>query len=115
MVTTVDRPHMYFDVDSTLIKPYEGTPEIFSQDTILINNSFFKINTKVIQDIKLCKTRGHTCVVWSQGGSSWAQTVLRTLDLERYVDICMAKPSWFVDDRSPYDILDASRWYDGNF
>jgi len=115
---TEERPHMYFDVDGTLVRPFksfEEESEATEYDSISINNTQMKINTKVVQDLQMCRTRGHVVVVWSQGGSSWAETVVKALGIAQYVDIIIAKPSWYVDDRSPGTILDDSRYYDGNF
>ena len=106
---------MYFDVDSTLVRPILEKEITMSNTTILIGDIIFRVNHEIINDIKLCKVRGHVVVIWSQGGSSWAAKVIAALGLSSYVDICMAKPSWYVDDRQPEDILDKSRWYDGNF
>ena len=44
------------------------------------------------------KARGHTVVVWSQGGHAWAESVCKTLGIDHMVDICMDKPNWYVDD-----------------
>jgi len=118
MVVTLERPHMYFDVDGTLVRPFksfEEESEATDTDFIIINNTMMKVNLKVIEDLKMCRTRGHTVVVWSQGGSSWACTVVQALNLEEFVDIVIAKPSWYVDDKTPGTILDDSRYYDGNF
>lgn len=118
MFITKEKPHMYFDVDSTLVRPAKDAEEwlkLNEDQFVFIENTAMVINTKVIKDLKMCKVRGHTVVVWSQGGSSWAETVVKALDLVDYVDVVMAKPSWYVDDRKWDDILDKSRWYDGNF
>lgn len=114
MIVTKERPHMYFDVDGTLVRPVKDGEDFFN-GTVIIGDKLFKINLRVIEDLKICRTRGHTCVVWSQGGSWWAETVIRALNLVSYVDVVMAKPSWYVDDRKPGTILDDSRWYDGEF
>jgi hypothetical protein len=102
---------MYFDVDHTLVRPVEVGEEIFSPDIVQIGLHFFKINTQVVEDLKLGYTRGHEIIVWSQGGSTWAARVIVALELDFYVSVCMAKPSWYVDDRAPDDILDKSRYY----
>jgi FMN phosphatase YigB (HAD superfamily) len=44
------------------------------------------------------KARGHTVVVWSQGGWDWAQRAVIALGIEQLVDVCMSKPDWYVDD-----------------
>jgi hypothetical protein len=44
------------------------------------------------------KIRGSTIVVWSAAGSEWAETVAKTLGLEKYVDLCIGKPTWVYDD-----------------
>jgi hypothetical protein len=51
-----------------------------------------------IQLIRQFKARGHTIVVWSQGGWSWAESVVKTLGIENLVDIVMDKPNWYIDD-----------------
>lgn len=111
MKTTNERPHMYFDVDHTLVRPLLATEDIQEKDTVNIGLHFFKINTQAVEDLKLGYTRGHEVIVWSQGGSTWAARVIVALELELYVSVCMAKPSWYVDDRAPEDILDKSRYY----
>lgn len=118
-VITRERPHMYFDVDSTLVEPIKETvslKQLMSKASrVNIGGFEFRVNQDVIEDLKLCKARGHVVVVWSQGGSRWAGKVINKLGLDSYVDIVMAKPSWYVDDRLPNRILDKSRWYNGAF
>lgn len=115
MVVGKEAPYMFFDVDDTLVKPIEGPSSPMMGPFIQIRNQYFLINVRVIADLRLCKVRGHQAVVWSQGGATWAATVVRELGLEPYVDFVIAKPSWFIDDRKAEDILDKSRWYDGSF
>lgn len=42
--------------------------------------------------------RGYTIIVWSAGGYRWAETVLKELAIDNYVDIVMTKPTKYVDD-----------------
>jgi hypothetical protein len=51
-----------------------------------------------IEMIKQFKARGHTIVVWSQGGWAWAESVVKTLGIEHMVDLVIDKPSWYIDD-----------------
>ena len=115
MITTREAPHMYFDVDDTLVKPIDRPTDMELRPFVRIDRHYFLINTRVIKDLRIGKTRGHVVVVWSQGGSAWADKVVKALGLDAYVDVVMAKPSWYVDDRAADDILDQSRWYDGSF
>lgn len=45
------------------------------------------------------KLRGHTVIVWSAGGWEWAEAVVRSLGIEKYVDLVIEKPMWYYDDR----------------
>ena len=51
-----------------------------------------------IELLKQFKARGHTVIVWSQGGQGWAKAVVEKLGIEEIVDIVMSKPSWYIDD-----------------
>lgn len=53
---------------------------------------------KHVEMLKQFAFRGHTVVVWSQGGSDWAEAAVEALGLQKYVDIIMPKPYWFFDD-----------------
>lgn len=115
MFITPEKPHMYFDVDGTLVRPLLKGENFLEEDVSLIGGRLFKVNKSVVDDLRVCKARSHIVVVWSQGGSDWAATVVKALSLEKYVTVVMAKPSWYIDDRSPGEILDPTRWYDGKF
>lgn len=63
-----------------------------------------------IEQLKKHKMRGHTVVVWSAGGYDWAETVVRTLRLEKYVDLVICKPTWIYDDTQPQDFMPKPQW-----
>lgn len=98
-----DKPIVFYDVDDTLVVWNDQ-----SEDAVKFNagayNVFAVPHKKHIQLMKEFKARGFTIVVWSQGGSQWAESVIKTLALESVVDIIMPKPYWYVDD------LHVTRW-----
>jgi len=55
-------------------------------------------NEKHIDLVKKHHGRGYTVIVWSAGGVEWAETVVKTLELESYVDIVLSKPVKYIDD-----------------
>lgn len=69
-----------------------------------------------IQAIKEHKARGHCVVVWSQGGSDWAEKVVIALNLTEYVDLVISKPSWFYDDIPAHLFMSETQrfWRDPN-
>lgn len=99
-----------FDVDDTLViwDWKEINPDGIG--LISINNPDGKCSELIMpheRHIKLLsefKARGHTVIVWSQGGSAWAASVCKTLGIDHLVDYAMDKPNWYVDD------LPASAW-----
>ena len=95
-----------FDVDDTLVmwdwREYspdgEGTIDIVNTECNVIECVL--PHYRHIQLLKQFKARGHTVIVWSQGGHSWAENVVKALQLQDLVDIVMDKPTWYVDDLS---------------
>lgn len=108
MFVTPEKPHMYFDVDYTLIRPW-GTADV------IIEEVPYQINKALISEMRVAKSRGHAVVVWSQGGSDWARRVCEELAITDLVDVVIAKPSWFTDDKPPEEILDVSRHFFRDF
>lgn len=106
MIVSCERPHMFFDVDSTLVRPVYEEHEVAD---IFIRGVGYVQNNELIYEMQVGRSRGHVIVVWSQGGVDWAKTVVRELKLEPYVDFILAKPSWYADDKLGSEILDASR------
>ena len=95
----------FFDVDNTLVKTYvnerpEGSILVPSWSAV----SIVAIKQHV-DAIKSFKARGMNIVVWSKGGSDWAETVIKLLDLTDYVDLIVNKPDWAFDDMPANKIL----------
>lgn len=83
-----------FDVDETLLM-FDGDPEYNTP----------RPHQTHIDKLKQHAYRGHTVIVWSAGGAAWAARAVAMLELEAFVDVVMAKPKWFYDDRQAHEIL----------
>lgn len=99
-----------FDVDDTLVlwDWRKHSPDGIGLIDIKSPNAGTTISVlphyRHIELLKQFKARGHTVIVWSQGGHEWVEKVVMALGLEAYVDYAMDKPNWYVDD------LDSSMW-----
>ncbi len=60
---------------------------------------------KHIALMKKHKGRGKFIIVWSAAGVKWAESVIKTLGLEDYVDLITTKPNTYVDDLPGNEIL----------
>jgi len=113
MIVIEDKPIAYFDVDDTLIMWEEhliNQEDLTDPKTVQINNMIMLVHKVHVEIMKKHKARGHTIVVWSQGGSEWAELAVKALELEEVVDIIMPKPYWAYDDL-PYDKALGERKY----
>lgn len=81
-----------FDVDDTLVM--WDLPDT----DLRVGGYPVKVHKEHVEAIKKAKARGHFVIVWSQGGQEWANEVVRTLQLQDYVDLVMCKPKWIFDD-----------------
>lgn len=125
-------PTVFFDVDDTLVM-WDATPEELETKGIVIEYPIQKVyNYKGVQTrlnirektvmphqlhIKKLiehKLRNHTVVVWSAGGSQWAEAVVRTLGLTDYVDLVVSKPNWCYDDLTAAEFIPTPIWIDNN-
>lgn len=91
-----------FPYDQTHTAPYEGSvafPDPYDGST-----NYLMPHQKHIDLIKKFKGRGYLIIVWSAGGNLWAESVVKTLGLESFVDIVLSKPSKYVDD------LNCEKW-----
>lgn len=92
---------VFYDCDDTLvlwdISEHPGAPittvSCFGYESSLVEH---KKNVNLL--IKF-KKLGYVVVVWSRTGSEWAEAVVKALGLEPYVDICISKPLFYVDDQ----------------
>lgn len=75
------------DVIVNFIDPYDGTER------------FLVMHEPHVKILKDRKARGAVIVVWSQSGYAWAETVIKAMGLEPYVDFIMSKPIAYIDDK----------------
>lgn len=101
---------LFVDCDETLIlwgdAEHEHDEEVKIQDPY-IESCIVKvvIHKRNIDLVKRNKGQGKTIIVWSAGGSKHAETVVKAVKLEKYVDYVMSKPNQYVDD------LDMKDWH----
>lgn len=118
---------VYFDCDDTLVR-WNPTSEQLNKEGIAIECPAGLIcvddelvpapswiarvvpHKKHIDQLIRHKMRGHTVVVWSAGGYDWAEQVVKTLQLEQYVDLVISKPKWIYDDVPANQILPTIQW-----
>lgn len=107
----------YFDVDDTLLiyekdLPADRLHEVF--ELSIEDRPFF--STRVaphhehIERLKEHKAWGNGVIVWSRSGFEWAETAVKALGLENYVDACLAKPMYYYDDKPCCKILGEHRY-----
>lgn len=90
-----------FDIDCTVIKPYSeaSADEILKFPTVAIKDENFLELSHITDRIKRHHMQGHYVRIWSAGGSAWAETVIKALKLDKYVDEVGSKPRWYFDDK----------------
>ncbi len=120
MIKVPDKPTIYVDVDDTLVM-WEGIGQGDSnlmQNAVAVEYSVHSLhvvngreipveriltqlvipNKAHIDLLKESKAGGMSVVVWSQGGSDWAEAVVKALNLTQFVDAVVSKPVAYVDD-----------------
>lgn len=96
--------NIFIDVDETLIRDCvnDETPDI----TIILNNESFpkKINHELINKIKKDSEKKYI-IVWTSNsfGEIWAKTVIAELQIEKYIDLTLFKPTEIIDDSPIHD------------
>lgn len=97
-----EKPTVFFDVDSTLVFAATDLPQDYTGQfhwIVFINEQDFYVHHIHVNKIKEFKARGHNVVVWSAGGSDWAEQVVIALELSAHVDLIIEKPRWYFDDK----------------
>ena len=86
-----------FDIDDSLISedpiheltvlvPFQGT-------TVAV-----AVNQELVDTIKSAYQSGKYVIAWSQSGDEWVDAVIKSLNLEHHVHLCMSKMSECYDD-----------------
>lgn len=91
---------VFCDVDETLIKwdkPTIKAPDKlalpYAGETVYVTPHHYHV-----QLVKMYKERGYFVVVWSANGFQHAKNAVTSLQLEKYVDLAMSKPTKHMDD-----------------
>lgn len=106
-----------FDVDGTLILPFEGddTTKVLVEDPVF-PCKFIKYQ-KHEPNIRLLREelqRGSICIVWSRGGWEWARNVIMALGIDHKNLLIMSKPMVYFDDVEVQDWLKDRVYLDPN-
>ena len=118
----------YFDVDDTLIMWKASSEQLDAYGVTIVQPISTVFNEdgeeveiggwtqrvlphrKHIEQLKKHKLRGHTIIVWSQGGYDWAAAAVKALELENFVDLAISKPIWIYDDKKPVEFMPSPIW-----
>jgi len=102
-------PAIYFDVDETLVlwqgKNGQSTNPNAKKFHLYGSDYNLDIHWKHVELLKEFKQQGYKIIVWSAGGELWAQEVINVLQLNEFVDHCLSKPEFFVDDKFPEQFM----------
>jgi len=94
-------PTVMVDCDDTLVT--WAIPKGWNGDTIDVEcRNFHNVCVPNKHNINLLiklASRGHSVIVWSGGGADWAESVVKALELEPFVEVVMGKPTYYIDDK----------------
>lgn len=103
---------IFIDVDDTLIlypkdRDSKSHKKAHINFTDVYTGKKFKARRaeKHIKLIKDSHARGFFIVVWSGNGYVHAESIVKQLDIENYVDLIMTKPAKFLDDLQAHEVL----------
>lgn len=104
-----------FDIDDTLVcwNEIDGAPTV--EIECRGRKSLYSINSHNLDYLIKLSNRGHAIIVWSAGGSDWAEAVVKALKIENYVDAVSPKLTYYIDDvKDPAKIIGKYVFYDVN-
>ena len=114
MIAFPDNRTAYFDVDDTLVE-WKLCSDREADAVKIVDESgrvfYKKAIVAHIEELKNQKMTGNTVVVWSAGGGAWAETVVKALGIEEYVDVCLTKPDFYYDDKDVSEWFPTKRYY----
>lgn len=104
----------FWDVDDTLIL-WNPTEEQQAQYGIKYTDAagFTKVfvpHIPHVEQLKKHSDRGHTIIVWSAGGSKWAELAVEILGLRPYVHLTIGKPIWYYDDKQAEEFMGKAQY-----
>lgn len=107
----------YFDVDDTLLIYQKDLSSDRYHELFELSIPGRELFTAMVaphhehvQRVKEHKAWGNGVVVWSRSGYEWAEAAVKALGLEQYVDVCLAKPMYYYDDKPCCKILGEHRF-----
>lgn len=95
---------IFVDVDDTILR-WEKPGQSFKHHpdrvemTMFGTTRYFLPMLGNIAKLKSFYERGYEVVVWSLSSKEWAEEAVKNLGLENYVDFCVSKPDFFLDDK----------------
>lgn len=97
----MDRRTLFCDVDDTLLVHDISEYPAWRRTTISCNGREFVgvPHRKNILMLQKFYKLGYQIIVWSRTGESWAKAVVDKLELNPYVDHCLTKPDFYLDDK----------------
>lgn len=110
MFVLSESPTLFVDVDETLVGRPNIGPMLTHEGWVLCNSgepyeAWVRVHQEHVRTLLEFKARGFNIVVWSAGGSKWAETVVFLLGLSGVVDVVMSKPTWFLDDKPACEFM----------
>lgn len=97
----MDRKTLYCDVDDTLLIHNKSEyPEEMHVSVPHNGRVFVGVpHHKNILMLKKFYNLGYQIIVWSKTGATYASAVVSKLGLDQYVDYCLSKPDFYLDDK----------------
>jgi hypothetical protein len=114
---TKSGPTAMFDIDDTLI--LWNTPEGHEDREVKIDcEGVISYRVPNIYNINLLKKfyeSGHIVILWSGSGVRWCKAVAKALNIENYIDGCISKPQYYIDDKAnPKEWIGKHVYFDYN-
>jgi hydroxymethylpyrimidine pyrophosphatase-like HAD family hydrolase len=113
MITIHSTKIYYFDVDNTLVFPESDSQRLKlpPSDPIYMGGRRFYVHLAHLELMRDLKARGHTVIVWSAGGSHWAEAVVKMLKMDQVVDLVISKPDGICDDKYVTEWVPTEDWF----